>query len=134
MSRLEGKIDKGWGYEIIWATNDKYCGKLLCFSKPGAKFSMHFHKEKEKTWFINSGQFVLRYIDTKTTELKLVNLKEGDVWKVEPLVPHQLVAMHPDSVIFEVSTPDAETDLYRVAPGDSQVKKEEPNANIDIQS
>ena len=95
---------------------------------------MHFHKEKEKTWFINSGQFVLRYIDTKTTELKLVNLKEGDVWKVDPLVPHQLVAMHPDSVIFEVSTSDSETDIYRVAPGDSQVKKEEPNADVDIQS
>ena len=26
-TRLEGKVDKGWGYEIIWATNDKYCGK-----------------------------------------------------------------------------------------------------------
>ena len=25
-TRLEGKVDKGWGYEIIWATNEKYCG------------------------------------------------------------------------------------------------------------
>ena len=22
MERLEGKVDKGWGFELIWATND----------------------------------------------------------------------------------------------------------------
>ena len=31
MERLRGKVDKGWGYEVIWATNDKYCGKILFF-------------------------------------------------------------------------------------------------------
>jgi hypothetical protein len=40
--RLEGFVEKGWGHELIWVTNDKYCGKLLKFNK-GAKFSMHFH-------------------------------------------------------------------------------------------
>ena len=44
-TRLEGKVDKGWGYEIIWATNDKYCGKIMVFEKVGGKFSMHFHRE-----------------------------------------------------------------------------------------
>ena len=29
--RLEGKVPKGWGYELIWATNDKYCGKIMVF-------------------------------------------------------------------------------------------------------
>ena len=43
-NRLEGKVPKGWGYELIWATNDKYCGKIMVFEKKGAKFSMHFHK------------------------------------------------------------------------------------------
>ena len=33
MSRLQGKVDKGWGYELIWATNDKYCGKIMIFEK-----------------------------------------------------------------------------------------------------
>ena len=31
--RLEGFVEKGWGHELIWATNDKYCGKLLKFNK-----------------------------------------------------------------------------------------------------
>ena len=43
MTQLEGFVEKGWGHELIWATNDKYCGKLLKFNK-GAKFSMHFHR------------------------------------------------------------------------------------------
>ena len=43
--RLEGFVEKGWGHELIWATNDKYCGKFLKFNE-GAEFSMHFHKDK----------------------------------------------------------------------------------------
>ena len=42
-------VKKGWGSEIIFANNEKYCGKVLHFKK-GAKFSMHFHKEKEETY------------------------------------------------------------------------------------
>jgi len=41
MTRLEGFVEKGWGSELIWATNDKYCGKLMKFNT-GSKFSMHF--------------------------------------------------------------------------------------------
>ena len=52
-----GKIDKGWGYEIVWANNDKYCGKLLIFENIGAKTSLVFHKEKRKSWFVNAGKF-----------------------------------------------------------------------------
>jgi hypothetical protein len=27
-TRLVGHVEKGWGSELIFATNDKYCGKL----------------------------------------------------------------------------------------------------------
>ena len=40
MTRLNGVVQKGWGYELIWATNDKYCGKIMVFEKKGNKFSM----------------------------------------------------------------------------------------------
>jgi mannose-6-phosphate isomerase-like protein (cupin superfamily) len=123
MTRLEGKVDKGWGYEIIWATNDKYCGKIMVFEKVGSKFSMHFHKEKDETWFVNNGRFLLRWIDTKTAKLNEQELKEGDTWHNPPLQPHQLVAMEPMSSISEVSTADSVEDNYRIAQGDSQVEK-----------
>jgi len=118
--RLEGKVDKGWGYELIWATNDKYCGKIMVFEKQGAKFSMHFHKEKEETWFVNSGKFNVRWLDTKTATLYEKELNEGDTWHNPPLQPHQLVALAPMSSITEVSTADSVEDNYRIMPGDSQ--------------
>lgn len=120
IQRLEGKVDKGWGYEIIWATNDKYCGKILVFVKQGAKFSMHFHKEKDETWFINAGSFKLIYCDTKSAIYIEKILKEGDVWRNPPMMPHQLIALEDNSMLFEVSTPDSVEDNYRIIPGDSQ--------------
>ena len=32
-NRLSGTVEKGWGVELIWATNDLYCGKLMVFNK-----------------------------------------------------------------------------------------------------
>jgi mannose-6-phosphate isomerase-like protein (cupin superfamily) len=125
--RLSGKVEKGWGHEEIWATNDKYCGKMMHFKK-NAKFSMHFHSVKEETWFVNAGQFLVRWIDTATAEVKEKILKEGDTWHNPPLQPHQLQALVANSMIFEVSTADSVEDNYRVGPGDSQVKKEKENA------
>ena len=57
MSRLKGEVEKGWGSETIFATNDLYCGKLLNFNT-GAKFSMHLHKDKDETWYVLSGKFI----------------------------------------------------------------------------
>ena len=120
MTQLSGKVDKGWGYEVIWATNDKYCGKIMVFEKTGAKFSMHFHKEKDETWFVNSGQFKVLWIDTATATPYEKTLKEGDVWHNPPLQPHQLICLQENSSITEVSTPDSVEDNYRILPGDSQ--------------
>lgn len=120
MTRQEGLVKKGWGYEIIWATNDHYCGKIMCFEKIGAKFSMHFHKDKDETWFVNSGKFLLRWIDTETATLNEKILVEGETWRNPPLQPHQLEALVANSMIFEVSTADSVEDNYRIIPGDSQ--------------
>tara|TARA_B100001057_G_scaffold479887_1_gene552066 strand:- start:1564 stop:1965 length:402 start_codon:yes stop_codon:yes gene_type:complete len=125
-TRLSGKVEKGWGYELIWASNEKYCGKIMVFEKVGSKFSMHFHKEKDESWFVNQGTFLLRWIDTTTAELKEQEIRAGDTWRNPPLQPHQLVCMEAGSSITEVSTADSVEDNYRVFPGDSQAVKPEP--------
>jgi len=127
MTRLEGKVDKGWGYEVIWATNDKYCGKIMVFEKVGAKFSMHFHKEKDESWFVNNGRFLLRWIDTDDASLHEQELKSGDTWRNTPLMPHQLICMEAGSSITEVSTPDSVEDNFRIVRGDSQSPPESQN-------
>lgn len=119
-TRLQGVVTKGWGYELIWATNDKYCGKIMFFEKEGAQFSMHFHREKDETWFVNNGRFLVKWIDTKDASMYEKELKEGDVWHNPPLQPHQLIAIEANSSITEVSTPDSVEDNYRISAGDSQ--------------
>ena len=116
--RLEGFVEKGWGHEFIFATNDKYCGKLLKFNK-GAKFSMHFHAHKDETWYVLSGKFKVVCINTSNADQYSAVLEEGDTWHNKPLQPHQLICIEEGSII-EVSTPDSVEDNYRVAPGDSQ--------------
>lgn len=116
--RLSGFVEKGWGHELIWATNDLYCGKLLKFNKD-AKFSMHFHAEKDETWYVLSGEFLVKVLDTFNASISEHVLKEGDTWRNLPLVPHQVICQEA-GVLIEVSTPDSVEDNYRVMKGDSQ--------------
>lgn len=118
MARLNGRVEKGWGSELIWATNDKYCGKMMNFNQ-GAKFSMHFHREKDETWYVQSGKFIVRWINTGDASQREDILNEGAVWHNPPLLPHQLICIEAGTII-EVSTPDSVEDNYRVMPGDSQ--------------
>ena len=118
MTQLSGFVEKGWGSEFIWATNDKYCGNLLKFNK-GAMFSMHFHKEKDESWLVLNGEFDILKIDTKDASISKTRMKKMDTMRIEPCVPHQVICVEPGTIV-EVSTPDSVEDNYRVAKGDSQ--------------
>lgn len=118
--RLTGFVEKGWGHELIWATTEKYCGKLLKFNR-GAKFSMHFHAEKDETWYVLNGEFKVIVINTANATQTEYILKEGDTWHNPPLSPHQVICLQ-EGTLIEVSTADSVEDNYRVLPGDSQKK------------
>lgn len=118
MTRLTGFIEKGWGHELIWATNEKYCGKLLKFNKD-ARFSMHFHAEKDETWYVLDGKFLVKIINTDNAVQLEQELNPGDTWHNPPLLPHQVICLEAGTII-EVSTPDSVEDNYRVMKGDSQ--------------
>lgn len=118
MTQLTGFVKKGWGSELIWATNDKYCGKLMKFNT-GAKFSMHFHAEKDETWYVLDGVFEVHVIDTNNASTTVKFLHPGNTLRNLPLVPHRVICIE-EGTIIEVSTPDSVEDNYRVLPGDSQ--------------
>jgi hypothetical protein len=115
-----GKIDKGWGFEIVWANNEKYSAKLLVFEREGAKTSMVFHKSKSKSWFVNAGKFKITFVDIKTGQLQEAILEEGKTVDLGELGPHQLESLAPGSIIFEVGTTDYVEDRFRLSPGDTQ--------------
>jgi len=112
-------VQKGWGREEIWADEVGYCGKFLVFNT-GGKCSMHFHKTKDETWYIQSGLFKLKWIETETGIPHTRYLEPGVTWRNPPLLPHQLVCEEA-GIVIEVSTYDDPDDNYRVMPGDSQV-------------
>ncbi len=118
--QTQGQIKKGWGFELVWSNNDKYCGKLLVFERAGAKTSLVFHKEKAKSWFINAGKFKITFVDVATGEMKEAILEEGKTVDFGPLSPHQVEALVANSIILEVGTSDYIEDRFRLAPGDSQ--------------
>lgn len=125
-----GKVDKGWGFEIVFANNEKYCGKLLVFTKAGSKTSMVFHKDKAKTWFVNAGRFKISFVDVTDGSHKETIIGEGKTADFHPLAPHQIEALEDNSVIFEVGTADFVEDRFRLAPGDTQKQNamKSPNA------
>jgi mannose-6-phosphate isomerase-like protein (cupin superfamily) len=120
-----GKIDKGWGFELVWANNEKYCGKILVFEKVGAKTSLVFHREKRKSWFVNEGRIRVTWTDVGTGELKQAELEAGKTADFAEMSPHQVEALEPNTVIFEVGTTDIIEDRFRLQPGDTQTKKPE---------
>lgn len=118
MLNKEGKVEKGWGSELIWASTPDYCGKFLNFNT-GAKFSMHFHRNKDETWYVLSGKFEIEYINVTDASMHTKILGVGNTWRNLPLQPHRITCLE-EGTIIEVSTGDHMEDNYRILPGDSQ--------------
>ena len=55
-------VDKGWGYEKWIVNKPQYCGKLLWF-EGGKKCSFHYHVKKDETFYLQSGELIVRYSD-----------------------------------------------------------------------
>jgi hypothetical protein len=116
---LQSKIyEKGWGKEIWIVNTPQYCLKYLDFKENG-KFSMHFHSIKKETWTIQSGRFLLHWIDTKNADIHFMILEKDMIIDILPNLPHQIECLESGRII-EVSTQHLEDDNYRVLKGDSQ--------------
>lgn len=108
------KVDKNWGYEL-WIHNDyQYCGKLLVFPNEGNRFSMHYHMIKNETWYVQKGAFEFHWIDTDEAKLYKEILNVGECVYIDRGKPHQLIALEPESIVFEVSTQHFDDDSYRI--------------------
>lgn len=106
------KVEKTWGHEIWMVNNNKYCGKILHFNQ-NVKFSMHYHLIKDETWYIQSGEFIFRWIDTKTADIKEENLTVGKCVNIPIGLPHQLESLTGGDII-EISSEHFEEDSHRI--------------------
>jgi mannose-6-phosphate isomerase-like protein (cupin superfamily) len=97
-------VEKVWGSEE-WIVNRDYCGKILNLKK-GFRCSIHYHKNKDETFYILSGK-VLMEVDG---ERKI--MKPGEVQLIEPNQKHRFTGLE-DSKIIEFSTHHEDEDSYR---------------------
>jgi mannose-6-phosphate isomerase len=97
------KVEKPWGYELIWALTDVYCGKVL-FVQAGAALSLQFHREKDESWFVQSGRARLELGGVGQAVLSEEVISAGMAFHYEPGTVHRITAIE-DTTILEVSTP-----------------------------
>jgi mannose-6-phosphate isomerase-like protein (cupin superfamily) len=121
-----GKNDTTWGYEIIWTSNDLYCGKILVFEKAGSKTNVMLHKERKKSWFVNAGKFRFTFIDVKTGKTNQTIIEEGKTVDIAEMSPHSVEAMTNNASIIEVGMADMISDRFNITPDDNQKSVEEP--------
>ena len=100
------KVDKPWGYELIWALTDDYCGKVL-FVKAGEALSLQFHREKDESWLIHAGRAELEMGEPGEGVPNLEVVGAGAAFRIRPGTVHRVKALE-DTTIIEVSTPQIE--------------------------
>jgi mannose-6-phosphate isomerase-like protein (cupin superfamily) len=105
------KVDKPWGYELIWALTDVYCGKVL-FVEAGQSLSLQFHREKDESWLVQSGRAKLELGEVGASVLKEEVVGAGAAFHYPPGTVHRITALE-DTTILEVSTPHLE-DVVRL--------------------
>jgi mannose-6-phosphate isomerase len=104
------RIEKPWGYELLWANTEHYAAKLL-HVRAGESLSLQFHRLKEETLYLESGECVL-LAGQSEEQLQPVSFSIGTAFHIPPGLLHRLSAVT-DCRIFEVSTPHL-TDVVRL--------------------
>lgn len=89
--------------EIIWADGPDYKGKILVFEKENYSTHMHMHKESSKSWFVNSGEILVRWIDTNNGQTLEQKLNEGETIDIKEYTPVMAQALTAGASMSEVS-------------------------------
>lgn len=96
-------VPKPWGHEVIWAHTDRYVGKVLHI-RAGHALSVQYHKQKDETIHLLSGEMIYRIADTPGGPLRDVRLTAGESYRNEVGHVHQMEAVT-DCQVLEASTP-----------------------------
>jgi len=108
---FQKKVDKPWGYEIIYTPEGlAYAGKIL-FVRAGKKLSFQYHDEKIETITLFSGKALIWLEDSSGT-IQKVPMEQGKGYTIALQQKHRVEAVE-DSFILESSVPESGT-TFRV--------------------
>jgi mannose-6-phosphate isomerase-like protein (cupin superfamily) len=105
------RVEKPWGWELIWAVADEYVGKVL-FVKAGESLSLQFHNQKDESWYVEYGRAKLELGEAGQGVLNSEVVGEGACFRYRPGTVHRVTAIE-DTTILEVSTPQLD-DVVRL--------------------
>ncbi len=108
------RIEKPWGWELIWAETEEYVGKLL-FVRAGHALSLQYHDRKDESWLVQEGRATLELGDVggpRELVLDRFEIGPGDAFRFVPRTVHRITAID-DTLVLEVSTPHLD-DVVRV--------------------
>ena len=101
------RIEKPWGWELVWAETVDYVGKLL-FVRAGQSLSLQYHERKDESWLVQEGNAKLELgeLGAGPDDLVLeeIEIGPGDAFHFTPGTVHRITAVV-DTLVIEVSTP-----------------------------
>jgi mannose-6-phosphate isomerase len=104
------RVEKPWGYEILYASTERYSGKVLVIRK-GEQLSLQFHRRKDEVIYVHEGRIELEVGEPgRTPDREVVG--PGHAFRFTPGTVHRWRALE-DTVVLEVSTPDLD-DVVRL--------------------
>lgn len=103
------RVEKPWGYELIWAHTDRYVGKILHVRR-GESLSLQYHEKKEETLFLTKG--LVRLTLRSGEQERILEMKVGEAFHIPPYLIHRIEALE-DSDVAEVSTTELD-DVVRL--------------------
>jgi len=104
------RVEKPWGWELVWAEADQYAGKLL-FVRAGESLSLQYHEQKDESWLVQEGRARLE-LGEVGGELEPVEIHRGDAFRFRPRTVHRVTALE-DTLVIEVSTSELD-DVVRL--------------------
>ena len=104
------KVEKPWGWELVWAEADDYVSKLL-FVRAGESLSLQFHEVKDESWLVQEGRARLE-LGEVDGPLETFEIAPGDAFRFRPRTVHRVTAVE-DTLVIEVSTNHL-TDVVRL--------------------
>ncbi|HCP48301.1 MAG TPA: cupin [Deltaproteobacteria bacterium] len=113
------RVDKPWGYELIWVETDRYVGKILHI-EAGHRLSFQYHKVKDEALLQQVGEMDL-LLENDEGVLVSRRMEPGDSVHIPAGRRHRMTAVT-DCDVVEVSTPELddivrlEDDYARVVP------------------
>ena len=97
------RVEKPWGWELIWAEAEAYVGKIL-FVRAGQSLSLQFHNVKDESWYVQEGKAELELGAVGQAILNTEVIGPGACFRFRPGTVHRVTAVE-DTTIVEVSTP-----------------------------